>query len=172
MSTLEVQRYLARSSDYGNCIRNSWCPWPSYQTRKIAPILLKFGIWVSFGIHHRWVKGHNATHFFLFWNTLWFHFKSVAGKTFPAFPAHAQPAILRIWQEAHVNFDKRDHDFVQKTVMVKCGSTHWPLGDVAVISKMQFSHSCYRLSARVIPRKMHSRENHIIPLMISKHWFG
>ena len=22
-------------------------------------------------------------------------------KTFPAFPAHAQPAILRIWQEAH-----------------------------------------------------------------------
>ena len=26
---------------------------------------------------------------------------TVAGKTFPAFPAHAQPAILRIWQEAH-----------------------------------------------------------------------
>ena len=25
----------------------------------------------------------------------------VVGKTFPAFPAHAQPAILRIWQEAH-----------------------------------------------------------------------
>ena len=23
------------------------------------------------------------------------------GKTFPAFPAHVQPAILRIWQEAH-----------------------------------------------------------------------
>ena len=23
------------------------------------------------------------------------------GKTFPAFPAHAQPAILRIWQDAH-----------------------------------------------------------------------
>ena len=27
--------------------------------------------------------------------------RSVAGKTFPAFPAHAQPAMLRIWQ-AHV----------------------------------------------------------------------
>ena len=26
---------------------------------------------------------------------------AVAGKTFPAFPAYAQPAILRIWQEAH-----------------------------------------------------------------------
>ena len=25
----------------------------------------------------------------------------MAGKKFPAFPAHAQPAILRIWQEAH-----------------------------------------------------------------------
>ena len=25
----------------------------------------------------------------------------MAGKTFPAFPAHAQPAILRIWQKAH-----------------------------------------------------------------------
>ena len=25
------------------------------------------------------------------------------GKTFPTFPAHAQPAILRIWQEAHVH---------------------------------------------------------------------
>ena len=23
------------------------------------------------------------------------------GKTFPAFPAHAQPAVLRIWQESH-----------------------------------------------------------------------
>ena len=27
----------------------------------------------------------------------------MAGKRFPAFPAHAQPAILRIWQEAHDN---------------------------------------------------------------------
>ena len=31
----------------------------------------------------------------------WFPLKLVAGKTFPAFPAHAQPTILRIWQEAH-----------------------------------------------------------------------
>ena len=27
----------------------------------------------------------------------WFPLKYVAGKTFPTFPAHAQPAILRIW---------------------------------------------------------------------------
>ena len=26
---------------------------------------------------------------------------SLAGKTFPAFPVHVQPAILHIWQEAH-----------------------------------------------------------------------
>ena len=25
----------------------------------------------------------------------------MAGKTFPAFPVHAQPAFLRFWQEAH-----------------------------------------------------------------------
>ena len=30
------------------------------------------------------------------------------GKTFPAFPAHAQPAILRIWQEAHGRHFKDD----------------------------------------------------------------
>ena len=30
-----------------------------------------------------------------------FPLKSVAGKSFPAFPAHAQPTILRIWQEAY-----------------------------------------------------------------------
>ena len=28
--------------------------------------------------------------------------KSRGGETFPAFPAHVQPAILRIWKEAHV----------------------------------------------------------------------
>ena len=28
---------------------------------------------------------------------LWFPLKSVTEKTFPAFSAHAQPAILRIW---------------------------------------------------------------------------
>ena len=30
-----------------------------------------------------------------------FPLKSVAGKPFPAFLAHVQTAILRIWQEAH-----------------------------------------------------------------------
>ena len=30
-----------------------------------------------------------------------FPLKSVVGKMFPTFPAHAQPVILRIWYEAH-----------------------------------------------------------------------
>ena len=29
----------------------------------------------------------------------------MAGKTFPVFLAHAQHAILRIWQEAHMFYD-------------------------------------------------------------------
>ena len=29
----------------------------------------------------------------------------MAGKTLPAFPAHAQPAILRTWQEAQARYD-------------------------------------------------------------------
>ena len=28
------------------------------------------------------------------------------GKTYPAFPAHAQPSILHIWQEAHLEYYK------------------------------------------------------------------
>ena len=31
-----------------------------------------------------------------------FPLKSESGKTFPAFPAHAQPTLLRIWQEAQI----------------------------------------------------------------------
>ena len=30
-----------------------------------------------------------------------FPLKSVVGKTLPTFPTHAQPVIVRIWQEAH-----------------------------------------------------------------------
>ena len=37
-----------------------------------------------------------------------FLFKSVAGNTFPAFPAHAQSTILRIWQEAHASTEVDD----------------------------------------------------------------
>ena len=35
----------------------------------------------------------------------------VSGETFPVFPVHAQPTILRIWQEAHVRVHGNDpHD--------------------------------------------------------------
>ena len=63
-----------------------------------------------------------------------FPVKSVAGETFLEFPAHAQPAILRIWQGARKFLPKIWHElyvwqqrlacllFVSKYVMVKC---HW-----------------------------------------------
>ena len=34
---------------------------------------------------------------------------ALAGKTCPVFPAHAQPAILRIWQEAHASMSFSQH---------------------------------------------------------------
>ena len=34
-----------------------------------------------------------------------FPLKSVAGKTFPAFPVHARPAILGIWLEPHCMYN-------------------------------------------------------------------
>ena len=43
--------------------------------------------------HVPWRMPGSLTSDFL-WSRWW-------GKTFPAFPAHAQPAILRIWLEAH-----------------------------------------------------------------------
>ena len=82
--------------------------WASYQIRKIggahAPEMpgtfsppprvsnpdMHHGTCVT---HVPWCMPESLTSDFL-WNRR-------RGKTFPAFPAHAQPAILRIWQEAH-----------------------------------------------------------------------
>ena len=41
------------------------------------------------------------------------------GKTFPAFPAHAQPTILRIWQEAHSGYRGK------QSIGVRCGQCHY-----------------------------------------------
>ena len=63
-----------------------------------------------------------------------FPVKSVAGETILEFPAHAQPAILRIWQGVRKFLLKIWHElyawqqrlvcllFVSKYVMIKC---HW-----------------------------------------------
>ena len=47
--------------------------------------------------HVPWCMSGSLTSGF-FWNRR-------RGKTFPAFPAHAQPAILRIWYEAHCQWN-------------------------------------------------------------------
>ena len=46
---------------------------------------------------------------------------SVMGKTFPAFPAHAHahPAILRNWQEAHCGEMGLEHYFVQAALQLR-----------------------------------------------------
>ena len=79
--------------------------WASYQIRKIGGALapgtfspspqvsdpdMHHGTCVT---HVPWYMPGSLTSVFL-WNR-W------RGKTFPAFPGHAQPAILRIWLEAH-----------------------------------------------------------------------
>ena len=48
----------------------------------------------------------------------------MAGKTFPAFPAHARPAILRIWQEAH--FSKKQNVLcLIRAVAIYMDHTQW-----------------------------------------------
>ena len=48
----------------------------------------------------------------------------VAGKTFPAFMAHAQPTIFPIWQEAHVTGPLREED-AEKTLLTHYGICSW-----------------------------------------------
>ena len=48
--------------------------------------------------------------------------ESVTGKTSPAFPAHVQTAILRIWQEAHAQMV-----FANSTVSARCLHGHTAL---------------------------------------------
>ena len=111
-SWITQQRILCTHSllKYSNavilCCRNT--SWASYQIRKIAGAHA-LGMPGKFsppprasdpGMHHGtcvthvpWCMPGSLTNDFL-WSRR-------RGKTFPAFPAHAQTAILRIWQEAH-----------------------------------------------------------------------
>ena len=94
---------------YCQCWPKFKSPWASYQIRKIADAHAP-GMTGTFSLlpgtsdsdmHHGtcvthvpWCMPGSLTSVFL-----WIRWR---GKTFPAFPAHAQPAILRIWQEAHM----------------------------------------------------------------------
>ena len=40
-----------------------------------------------------------------------------------------------------------------------CFSTHWPLGDVVVISKVQYSNTCYRLSSCEIALQLNATDH-------------
>ena len=110
---IPVLRYVIKVFIRLTCMRlvsryNVMLSWASCQIRKIAgahapgiPGTLSPSPQVSDpDMHHGtcvthvpWCMPGSLTSGFL-WN--WRR-----GKTFPAFPAHAQPAMLRIWQEAH-----------------------------------------------------------------------
>ena len=46
---------------------------------------------------------------------------AMAGKTFREFPAHAQPANIRIWQEAHAGWDvPTDYSFRMFHLLLPC----------------------------------------------------
>ena len=54
------------------------------------------------------------------------------GKTFPAFPAHAQPAILRIWQEVHITVSLwvvipiHKHPVPRESMNIQGYACQWP----------------------------------------------
>ena len=84
-------------------------PWALYQICKIACCACAGNAGNVFPATVGWRSRHASRHvrdaravMHVGIANLRFPLKSVAGKTFPAIPAHAQPAILRIWQEAHV----------------------------------------------------------------------
>ena len=85
-------------------VHGIWTSWASYQIRKIAgahapempgtlsqPPLVKRSRHASRYVRDARAVMHAGT------ANQQFPLKSAAGETFPAFPAHAQPAILRIW---------------------------------------------------------------------------
>ena len=53
---------------------------------------------------------------------------AVAGNMFPVFPVHAQPAILRIWLEAHVTsywYEKTNNIFIKAHEIMSVISYAW-----------------------------------------------
>ena len=74
--------------------------------------------------------------------------KSVAGKTFHAFPAHAQPAVLRIWWEAQYHYTPAPPKvewgytgFTQMSVrpVDKVSGTFWKKLSAQFISYLEFN---------------------------------
>ena len=83
-------------------------PWASYQIRKIAGCACTGNAGnVLPAIRLQWkppVSDHGMHHGTCGTHVPWCMSGSLTGavgEAFPAFPAHAQPAILCIWQEAH-----------------------------------------------------------------------
>ena len=65
-------------------------------------------------------------------------------KTFPAFPAHAQPSILRIWQEAHGATIQYLNQWWPRSSASRPRSDHL-LSSIRIIHDEENAHWCTRL---------------------------
>ena len=91
----------------------------------------------------------------------------VAGKTFPAFPAHAQPVILRIWQEAHGN---------PSMVIMTCVNGRrygWRDGSIdGLCMRCVSGHSvCWRFGSRVPGLESWIQQRKTAVLLFSRYHF-
>ena len=86
---------------------------------------------------------------------------AVSGKIFPEFPAHVQPAILRIWQDAHaINKNSVRCDWFHPDRSLYVSHNHLIL--LNTILRCRNKHSTYHGPQRVlhlIPKIIHSIEN-------------
>ena len=94
------------------------------------------------------------------------------GKTFPAFPAHAQPLISRIWQEVHGMVVKYDKTFMYLGARLFIYSlTHLHLDKMVAISQTIFSDAFFWLKSFVFWLKFHWSLFPRVQLTTTQHWF-
>ena len=94
-------------------LRQRWCPDKVTYQYIIGPLAKYLQLRVAHAPHFPATAGYQSRHasrhvrharavIHVGMVNQWFPLKSLLGKTFPVFPAHAQPAILRVWKEAHL----------------------------------------------------------------------
>ena len=122
LSTNQIAGFRIKSIPK-SCIVLAPTAWASYQIRKVADAHAP-GIPGTFSLPPR-VNDPDMHHGTCVTHVPWcmpgsltsgFLWRRWRGKTFPAFPAHAQPSILRIWQESRGNYQIRMRGMVFTTM--------------------------------------------------------
>ena len=93
--------------------------------------------------------------------------KSVAGKTFTTFPVHVQPAILRIWLEAHAVPSKSADAWTSLAFKVQqeCVGYHWPYWELS-FDKWKHIQNLYKLN-KISCLTLHS----VLSMLVMWHWY-